>query len=328
MVALPTVDQMSFQTVLGANVADLEAFARAVQQADHQVGSLVMRVQQQRNQIGVNAIDCWDGPDARELRRYMDVNVLPVARKSQVTLAGLAHTIRRQAESQRIASSASPRWTVDYYSPHGDGRWVARYGSVTDNSMIILVPGVGTDLHNIDRLSETAKDLWGHLDPVGDISVMVWLGYDPPDSVIAGIDSGPAQAGAEALQDDISALRRDGIDNIYVVGHSYGAVVSALALSSSETSETKPDAVVLLGSPGTGGGPLPPDLDTRVYAARSDWDFIELASRLPFIHGHDPLIGAKVLPTSLTGHSDYLRDPSIVNSLVKLISLHENQHET
>lgn len=319
---------MSSQTVHGANVAHLDSLARSLEIAAGELSSLTRRLNYQRSQIGVRAIDCWDGPDAQQLRHYLQTNVISVSRTAEQTVSGLARRVKHHAAAQRSASRPEPRWRIDYMSPYGDGLWVARYGALHDTSMVILIPGVGNDLRDVDRLSETAQRLWSQLNKVGAISVMVWLGYDPPDSLISAMSNTPAHTGAAALQADIASLRRSGVDNIYVIGHSYGALVGAMALSASESPETKPDALVLLGSPGTGAGPLPPDPDTRVWAARADGDLIEYVARIPFIHGHDPLVEAKQLPTSLTGHSAYLEDPSIVNSLVNLISLHENQLET
>lgn len=319
---------MSSQTLLGANVENLDSLARSLETAARQLSSLTSRLKYQRSQIGVRAVDCWDGPDAQQLRHYLHSNVILVSTTAEQTVSGLARRVKHHAAAQRAASQPEPRWRIDYMSPYGDGLWVARYGALHDTSMVILIPGVGNDLRDVDRLSDTAQRLWSALNDVGDISVMVWLGYDPPDSLISGIGREPAQDGAAALQADIASLRRSGIANIYVVGHSYGALVSAMALTASESPDTQPDALVLLGSPGTGAGPLPPNPDTRVWAARADGDLIEYVARIPFVHGHDPLVEAKQLPTSLTGHSAYLEDPSIVNSLVNLISLHENQPET
>jgi len=140
-----------------------------------------------------------------------------------------------------------------------------------------------------------------------DLAVVVWVGYPTPEGLSLDAATGRlARAGAAALVRFVDDLPRRG--GLTVIGHSYGAVVVALAAR-----DLPADDLVLLGSPGARAGSVA-ELRTsaRVWAGRTARDWI---SRVPALrigdlgHGTDPTspaFGARSLPMGGTqGHDGY-----------------------
>ena len=68
--------------------------------------------------------------------------------------------------------------------------------------MVVVIPGVGTDVENADRLSEHAARLAAEVADLADqeVAVVAWLGYDSPDGLI------PEGADMEAACGAVPAL--------------------------------------------------------------------------------------------------------------------------
>jgi hypothetical protein len=205
--------------------------------------------------------------------------------------------------------------------------------------VVVWVPGVGTDLLDLDRLTAPLRRLRAAVAAEsaaggrpGEVAVVAWLGYDAPDHLGAaalGDAAAAARTGAPALVRTVAGLRTAAPDgaprHVTVVGHSYGSLVvgraAAVGLSA--------DDVVFVGSPGVGvadAAALP--AGARVWAARTPDDPIRWAatgadtidhldSLLPdFLldagdqYGSDPVepgFGACTFHTSgASGHSGYL----------------------
>ncbi|MGY1856657.1 alpha/beta hydrolase [Modestobacter sp. SYSU DS0290] len=214
--------------------------------------------------------------------------------------------------------------------PRGRGLAVVAVGDpATADHVAVLVPGADIDLaalHDPARPQRRPLGWARSLAEAGgpDLAVVLWVGYPTPQG--AGVDAATgrlARAGAAALVPFVQELR-DGGAHVTVVGHSYGAVVAALAAP-----ELAADDLVLLGSPGARASSVA-DLGTRarVWAARTTGDWI---GRVPSVrlgdlgHGADPAgpaFGARTLPVGGTsGHDGYFRPGSAALAGVAAVCL-------
>jgi pimeloyl-ACP methyl ester carboxylesterase len=85
------------------------------------------------------------------------------------------------------------------------------------------------------------------------VSVLAWMGYDAPDSIVDPrvAQSALARKGGALLAADVNALNtthRGGSSHVTVVGHSYGSTTVADAAAGYGM---RADDIVLVGSPGT-----------------------------------------------------------------------------
>jgi len=206
--------------------------------------------------------------------------------------------------------------------PAGRGRAVLALGDpALAAHLVVLVPGSDIDLGTLDdpvtpgrRPLGWARALAAATGP--DTAVVLWVGYPTPQGL--GLDAATgrlARAAAPALVAEVAELRdRPGTPpSVTVVGHSYGAVVAALAAP-----ELPVDDVVLAASPGARAADVTElGSSARIWAARADDDWI---GRVPGLQlgdlGHgtdptDPAFGAQLLPAGDThGHADYFRPGS------------------
>jgi pimeloyl-ACP methyl ester carboxylesterase len=213
--------------------------------------------------------------------------------------------------------------TVLGCDPRGRGRAVLALGDLaTAAHVAVLVPGADIDLGTLaDPIDPQRRPLgWAQAlsEAAGpDLAVVLWVGYETPQGL--GVDAATgrlARAGAPALARFVDDLRRDELApgaQVTVVGHSYGAVVTALAAPDLPVAD-----LVLLGSPGARASSVA-ELATsaRVWASRTAGDW---TARIPAVqvgdlgHGTDPTsasFGARALPTGGTrGHDGYFRPGS------------------
>ena len=204
------------------------------------------------------------------------------------------------------------------------GRFVHRIGDERATNVVVLVPGVGTDLQDAASLEAAARTVHEALAPsVGSLAVVSWLGYDPPDTVPSAIDLRPANEGAGLLVAEVARLRRrdrpGGPAEVVLVGHSYGAVVVSRAVALGAGAHT----AVLLGPPGIGVEDPHRVLGrrgVRVLSATAAGDPIAAVPALTGgRYGADPRRLVEQLPTSLPGHGDYLRDPVVLAGLADVV---------
>ncbi len=265
--------------------------------AVHGGGAVVVRLAELRVELGTALRGCTDG------------------------LVDASRRLDHHALEQRSASLAPAGRTVLRHDPTGDGRLVERLGPADASVVVVLVPGVGTDLGDRAELRADAARVRAtvaaaHERERGDpaIAVVSWLGYDPPDRLWEGWRRCPAAVGARRLVEDVSALRAAGAERVVVVGHSYGAVVAAVAGAEGLGA----DELVLVGSPGlgvAGPGELRLPGHARVWAATAEGDPIAWLARTGLVHGPDPTTLARRLPTSRRGHGAYLEDPVLLAAL-------------
>ena len=206
----------------------------------------------------------------------------------------------------------------------GRGRAVVAIGDpATADDVVVLVPGADIDLQTLDDPADPQRRPWEWARSLASVggprtAVVLWVGYETPQGL--GVDAATgrlARAAAPALVDAVADLRsRSGpgtAPHVTVIGHSYGAVVVALAAP-----ELDADEVVLLASPGARADHVT-DLRTsaRVFAARWAEDWIRFVPHLAvgdLGHGADPAapgFGARLLPgDDVRGHDDYFRPGS------------------
>ncbi|WP_369253568.1 alpha/beta hydrolase [Geodermatophilus amargosae] len=198
--------------------------------------------------------------------------------------------------------------------PAGRGLAVVVLGDLaTAAHVAVLVPGSDVDLARLHDPEHPQRRPFGWAQALAgaggaDLAVVVWVGYVTPDGLGVDAASGRlARAGAAALVRFVDDLRTGA--HVTVVGHSYGAVVTALAAR-----DLAADDLVLLAGPGAragsagelGGG-------ARVWAGTAEDDWIR---RVPDVrvgdlgHGADPAgpdFGARSVPVDgVVGHDGYL----------------------
>jgi hypothetical protein len=176
-------------------------------------------------------------------------------------------------------------------------------------NVAVFVPGLGSTVQ--DSMDRYDADLDGIVGP-GDAGV-TWLGYEAPqlgwgllDPDASVLSNRSADAAGDALASFLNAIPTDA--HTTVVGHSYGSVVAADAL----TAGTSVDDVVLMGSPGIGVSDARDLGAEHVYVLESPTDVVADTGWF----GRDPnlLPGVEVLASSgADGHGQYL-DPGTTSA--------------
>ena len=187
-----------------------------------------------------------------------------------------------------------------------------------DNTAVALVgalrrrSGVGYAQQSMKQLRQAALAV----DPGAETSVILWGGYDNPNSLVATLRSGPAEEGAAAARKYHEGLRvthQEQSSHITTIAHSYGGVVGGHSAGHGQTLDT--DELVFVGSWGTGAthagdlhlaGAGPGADGGNVYATMARYDSIQL---MPATHGPaptDPGFGATVFDTDSTPSSTRL----------------------
>lgn len=306
---------------VGCDPVDLEQLAP-------QCDAMAARLRSVRVQLDAADRLAWRGPAAR--RSWASIDALaPRLGRAAVAWALVARRLRAHATAQRQASLDPPSPRVLWERTAGDGQWVARTGASTAATVVVLVPGVGTTREDRGELSLDAARVWERLAVEAgrsgggqdDVAVVSWLGYDPPDHLLAGVARRPAELGGASLAAQVATLRAGGARRVVVVGHSYGGLVAVRGAADG----MRADEVVLLGAPGSGVADLsalrlPPGAE--LWAAAERLDAVSLLARAGWVHGPDPVPLARRLPTSRTGHGAYLEDPAVLEALASL-ALHD-----
>ena len=300
---------------LGADPHQLEVLARSIRSAARELLAISAA-----HDARIRAV-LRDGSAAAVRLDELRVELVAALQRCSTELVLASRRLDGHALEQRSASLAAVARVTLRIDPAGDGRLVERLGPAHASVVVVLVPGVGTDLADRSELRSDAERVWatvaavherGHGDP--DVAVVSWLGYDPPDHVWGGVQRGPAVAGAGRLVEDVADLRAAGAARVVVVGHSYGAVLAAIAGAEGLDA----DELVLVGAPGLGVARvdrlrLRPA--ARVWAAAAPRDPVAWVARTGLVHGPDPVAVARRLPTSRHGHAAYLEDPVLLEAL-------------
>lgn len=138
----------------------------------------------------------------------------------------------------------------------GRGRAVIAIGDPdTADNTTVLVPGAHSSVRDGYLSHPDGRNIYREVDrsdPDRTNSVIVWMGYRAPDSLLDPAVAQPAaaRAGGRLLAADVNALVAShvGASHVTVVGHSYGSTTVADAAASAGL---RADDVVLVGSPGT-----------------------------------------------------------------------------
>jgi hypothetical protein len=163
----------------------------------------------------------------------------------------------------------------------GRGRAAIAIGDpdIADNTAV-LVPGAHSSVRDGYLTHRDAANLYREVaraDPARSSSVIIWMGYRAPDSLLDPSVAQPnsARAGGVLLAADIDALRaaHRGASHITVIGHSYGSTTVADAAAGFGM---RADDVVLVGSPGTDLARSAEDFHLpaggHVYVGATSWD--------------------------------------------------------
>lgn len=167
---------------------------------------------------------------------------IPAVYRDRANRAWLDHLIEQNRASAELRALRDQLTTTpDAYlllvDDAGDGRVAVALGD-PDHAphTAVFVPGVGTDLNNTDDNIARVTNLRRVADQMtveeGDVSVVYWLGYDPPDNFLGGWLEGPSRDGGAALTRFVDGLRATHVDgpatvHVTAIGHSYGSTVVA-----------------------------------------------------------------------------------------------------
>jgi hypothetical protein len=160
------------------------------------------------------------------------------------------------------------------------------------------------------------------------VASVVWMGYEAPPNIPAGVLPGYGETGGAALAQFGDGLRANSANaHITALGHSYGSYVSGVAVQQTDAF----DSFVAFGSPGVGTNDVNDLLVDagRFYTMEANgwfgaWDPVADTG----VHGGDPsfIDGAVALSADGTGdlldsdgHSEYLKDRSTSQRNMALI---------
>ena len=157
-------------------------------------------------------------------------------------------------------------YLLGYTPPGADGApdalVIAAIGNPdTADHTAIFVPGTTTNLGSMNGSLDRMDDLRAAsvaVPDAGEVSTIVWLGYDAPDTIPAAALVGYAEDAAPDLRLFTEGLRASHLgpeSHVTVIGHSYGSTVvgTADALGGQGTDDgLEANDIIALGSPGMG----------------------------------------------------------------------------
>lgn len=223
-----------------------------------------------------------------------------------------------QAREKMLASFLDPAAVIDprtgtptelprqflLFDPAGDGRVAEVLGDLgSADHVAVMVPGITNELTNYGNMLKDARVLSNELGSSS--AVVTWLGYDTPELGNSTRTLDRAIAGQEQLRGFVAGLEPFTDGSTTVLAHSYGSVVTGLALRNG----LRPDNVVVFGSPGmtvNSVAELGLAPGTGMYALRAPGDYVSYSENF----GNDPAdpdFGATRLATGpgVEAHSKY-----------------------
>ncbi|MDG4791222.1 alpha/beta hydrolase [Micromonospora sp. WMMD1102] len=141
--------------------------------------------------------------------------------------------------------------------PAGDGKAIVAVGNPDSAThTAVWVPGTSTELTDIRSNVQRVENLQRAADALtaapGDVSTIMWLGYDAPELGVSMGTGGRAEQGAAALAPFVDGLRvtyeGGGSQHLTAIGHSYGSAV--LGEAAQRGGGLAVDDFVTAGSPG------------------------------------------------------------------------------
>ncbi|HEX6075469.1 MAG TPA: alpha/beta hydrolase [Micromonosporaceae bacterium] len=205
----------------------------------------------------------------------------------------LHHAGPGAARAYLIGFEAGSHRDLDSGGGYDDGRAVIALGNPdTADHVATYLPGTGADLGSLGKDIERAESMADDaraMAPTEPTSVIMWLGYDAPDTVPHAVSDDHAERAAGALrrfQEGLRVTHDTGTSHNTVVGHSYGATAIGYA---ARNGGLNVDELVFVGSPGVGVGHAS-DLKgvsaDHVWSTRAEYDVIGWVPDLWF--GEDP----------------------------------------
>ncbi|MCL2781087.1 MAG: alpha/beta hydrolase family protein [Actinomycetia bacterium] len=206
------------------------------------------------------------GLTADDLTRY---------RNAKACLDGMAK------DAGKTAGALVYLWIYDPMAFGGKGRAAIAIGNPdTASHTAVCVPGLDSNLGNYLGNADATRLWWeaNRADPGSHTAVVQWMGYDAPDFEHVA-DTDAARDGAKLLASDMAGLRAShiGVDDVTVIGHSYG---SATVADAAVSDGMRPTNIVLIGSPGTDKAKSARDLGiptSQVYVGSASKDPVTFA---------------------------------------------------
>jgi uncharacterized protein YukE/pimeloyl-ACP methyl ester carboxylesterase len=213
-------------------------------------------------------------------------------------MARYHNALKVQEGLQHNADQTGAPTFLQIYEPEkfdGAGRAAVAIGDPDSAAnTAVVVPGTSHSVTEGWLSSNDASNIYNEIraaDPTRPTSVIAWMGYDAPDSLIdpqVG-QTGLAHQGGQLLAGDVNALaatHRDGIpSHITAMGHSYGSTTVADAAAGYGM---KVNDVVLVGCPGTDMAENASDFHLleggHVYVGSASTDPITLLGGIPQSH--------------------------------------------
>lgn len=338
IVLLPLMRDDQPQMKLGCDVDLLENIARVLDRAAMSIeGDLVSLA------TGLQSAS-WSGPDREATVALLQQELIPLSRAAANSLRLASDELSSQALAQRAHSDEfDTGWLpVAMLGRPAHERELSRRVLTLDDAaglgvvavgdlgsakrIVVLVPGLGTDLQDLPGLADDAEAIVRATDrQTGDsgTAAIAWLGYDAPGghgvwrTLAEVLTTVRARAGARSLVKFVESLRRTHDASVVLIGHSYGSLVVAQA------ARRTPDVdVIVAGSPGLGVNhirELGLAADVRLFAVAEPADLVASSGWF----GRDPsetgfgahVIGARPRsgaesPGVLDAHSYYFDERS------------------
>lgn len=190
-----------------------------------------------------------------------NTNGVPIDLREQANRAALDQAIseaQARGDTQQIAFLESLKQQIDqpdtnllYFDPSQDHYAVAIGNVATAQHVAVLVPGVSdnADQDMINGWIPYSRTIYSASNgDGGSTAVIMWKGYQDP-TIPEAPSMDYAVSGASALTSFCNGLGLGSGQSLTLIGHSYGSVVTGLALSNDGL---RPTNVIALGSPGMG----------------------------------------------------------------------------
>jgi hypothetical protein len=229
--------------------------------------------------------------------------------KAEIERLRAAGVPESDARLSRLRELDDPDRRFLLFDPAGDGRAAEVFGDLTSaRHVAVVVPGMNNDLDNFtggdaERVHHQASQF----DP-DQVATIQWLGYDTPEGASA-LSAADAAPGAQALPEFVAGIRAQRTERLHwtVIGHSYGSLVTGMALSGEGL---QVDETVLIGSPGVGVGSAEELGDGNVWVGLARFDVVGYSEwHGPNPHGRG--FGATRFHTGdISGHSSYFNEGS------------------
>ncbi|MFJ7248347.1 alpha/beta hydrolase [Kitasatospora sp. NPDC098652] len=211
-------------------------------------------------------------------RDYLDRRMTELRGKADRTKEEQAEYEKLRPVWERIrqdsqAQDGRPHTYLIGIGTEGQGRVILSFGNPdTATDISSYVPGITTTPDSLGKAqpgttpgnneAENALNVWREANqkvkPGGSVASIVWLGYDPPDADINATTAERAVKGAPDYARFVTGLRATNTSgqspHITSIGHSYGSLVVGQAtwMAAHQGNYSRPDDVVIIGSPGVG----------------------------------------------------------------------------